>query len=194
MAAAASFRYARHLIGWGGQVMGARGAMVLGFFGALFAALTLYWQWHLSGPVLAVPFVVFIGICWWASRVARLPGVGVVPSARVRRSIKYSTVAEGIGLCAAANILILFGRIDLLLPTMALIVGLHFLPIALVASFRPFYLLGTALTLSAAIGFAVRAPLGGEIAGLLSAAGLWIAAVLAVRRDLAARQAAPARA
>lgn len=42
--------------------MGAWGAIVMGFFGALFAAMTLSWQFHLAGPVLALPFLGFAAL------------------------------------------------------------------------------------------------------------------------------------
>jgi len=40
--------------------MGAWGALIMGFFGAVFASMTLYWQWHLHGVALALPFLGFI--------------------------------------------------------------------------------------------------------------------------------------
>jgi hypothetical protein len=89
----------------------------------------------------------------------------------------------------AANIVINLHRADLMLPAMALVVGLHFLPIARAASFRPFYLLGATLILAAMIGAIVSAPGGGAIAGMTAAMGLWIASILAVRRDWRAKQA-----
>lgn len=116
--------------------MGARGAVILGFFGALFAALTLNWQMHRSGMALVPPFLAFGVIALGAAYVMRRPGQGIVPAQRVQRAIKWSTVAEGIGLCVVANIAILTNHLDLLLPAMALVVGLHFVPIAIVRSFR----------------------------------------------------------
>lgn len=57
----------------------------------------------------------------------------------------WSTIGEGIGLFLASNIVINLHRPDLLLPSMALVVGLHFLPIALATHLRPFSVLGAAL-------------------------------------------------
>ena len=168
--------------------MGASGAVIMSFFGALFAALTMYWQWHVAGAALALPFAVFVAIGFAAVRVIKLPGDGVVVSPRVERAIMWSTIGEGIGLFVASNIVINLHRPDLLLPAMALIVGLHFLPIAFAASFRPFYALGVALILASALGFAVAVPVGGEIAGLAAAASLWGAAIAAVRRERRAKR------
>lgn len=163
--------------------MGAWGALITGFFGAVFAALTMSWQLHVSGAALALPFAGFATIGLTAAFVIRLPGNGVTPSKNVEKAIMWSSVAEGLGLFLASNILLNLHLPDLLLPAMALVVGLHFLPIAFAASFRPFYVLGTALIMAAIIGFAVRTPSGSEIAGFMAAAGLWIAAILAVQRD-----------
>ena len=74
-------------------------------------------------------------------------------------------------------------RPDWLLPAMALVVGLHFLPIAAAARFRPFFALGAALILAAMLGFALPAPIGGDLAGFMGALSLWAAAAIAVRRD-----------
>ena len=168
--------------------MGARGAIILGFFGALFAALTLNWHMRASGAQLAPPFVVFAMLAFAAVYSMHQPGRGVMPSAAARKAIKWSTIAEGAGLCLISNLVILMHRLDLLLPGMALVVGLHFLPIARAAAFRPFYLLGGTMVVSALVGFIVRAPSGGEIAGFTAATGLWAAAVMAIRRDLTARR------
>src|ERR1700751_4659550 len=46
----------------GSDGMGAWGAIIMGFFGSAFAALTLAWQFRLTGAVLAAPFLVFAGI------------------------------------------------------------------------------------------------------------------------------------
>ena len=163
--------------------MGARGALIMGFFGAVFASLTLYWQWHVNGPSLALPFLGFVVIGLAATYVVRAPGTGIEPTSRVQRAIMWSSIAEGVGLFLASNILINLHRLDLLLPSMALIVGLHFLPIAFAAGFRPFYALGAGLIIAASAGFIVGEPAGGELAGFTGAAALWLAAAMAVRRD-----------
>lgn len=77
---------------------------------------------------------------------------------------------------------------------MVLVVGLHFLPIAFVAGFRPFYVLGAALIVAATVGFVVGAPIGGEVAGLMAAEALWLASGIAIRRDWLAKSKTPAKA
>jgi hypothetical protein len=167
--------------------MGGWGAIIMGFFGAVFAAVTLAWQYHVAGFALAVPFVVFAGIALAAAYLLRLPGTGVEPSERAGRVIMWSSIGEGVGLFIVANVVQNLHRPELLLPAMVLVVGLHFLPIAAAAPFRPFYVLGGALILAAIAGVLVAPPLGGVIAGFAAAAALWIASLLAIRRDWHAR-------
>ncbi|MEG3143382.1 hypothetical protein U1839_01835 [Sphingomonas sp. RT2P30] len=162
----------------------------MSFFGAVFASLTLYWQWHLTCIALAVPFLGFALIGLAAGYVIRTPGEGIRPTPREERAIMWSTIGEGIGLFLASNIVINLHRPDLLLPAMALVVGLHFLPIAYAAAFRPFYVLGTTLIVAAVAGFVAGAPTGGALAGFMAAGALWLAAGMAVRRDWLARRSA----
>jgi hypothetical protein len=168
--------------------MGAWGALIMSFFGAVFASLTLYWQWHLTGIALALPSIGFVLIGLAASYVIRSPRKGVKPSPKEERAIMWSTIGEGVGLFLASNIVINLHRPDLLLPSMALIVGLHFLPIAFAAGFRPFYVLGMALIIASVAGFIVGAPTGGEVAGFMAAGALWIASAIAIHRDHLARE------
>ncbi|MDB5706299.1 MAG: hypothetical protein JWN66_3415 [Sphingomonas bacterium] len=167
--------------------MGAWGAIIMGFFGALFAALTLAFELHWAGAMLALPFVVFAAIALAAIIVIRRPGAGIAPSPPAERVILWSSIGEGVGLFVAANLVINLGHREMLLPAMALVVGLHFLPMAYAIPFRPFYLLGGALLAAAALGFALGQPMGGAIAGFAGAAALWVAALLAVRRDMQAK-------
>jgi uncharacterized membrane protein len=159
----------------------------MGFFGAVFVAMTLAWQWHITGAALALPFAGFAVLGLLAIFLLRSPGVGVVPSPQARRAIMWSSIGEGIAMFVGANLVINLHRPEWLLPTCALVVGLHFLPIAYAAPFRPLYGLAGVLILGAATGFALPAPMGGEIAGLIAAAGLWTASALALRRDWRAR-------
>lgn len=155
----------------------------MGFFGAVFATLTLYREWHIGGILLGVPFLIFAIIAVVASNTIRLPGAPNVTSKSVGRALMWSSAAEGFGIFLGINVVNNLHQPDLLLPMMALVVGLHFLPIAYAGSFRYFYVLGAVLIVSAAIGLIVGAPIGASIAGFAAALGLWVAAVNAVRRE-----------
>lgn len=169
--------------------MGARGAIIMGFFGAVFAALTMRLQWQVPGAMLALPFIVFLAIGAAAAHTIRLKGNGIVLSKTTKKAFMWSSIGEGVGIFLAANVVANLHRLDLLLPAIALVVGLHFLPIAHAASFRPFYMLGAFLLLSAVIGLLVAGPVGGDIAGIASALGLWLASTAAISRDRRAKRA-----
>lgn len=168
--------------------MGARGAVIMGFFGAVFAALTIHQHWQVVGIKLALPFIIFLAIWAAAAQTIRLKDNGFVMSEKVKKVLLWSSSGEGIGIFLAVNVVNNLHRPDLLLPAMTLVVGMHFLPIAHAASFRPFYMLAAVLLLSAAIGFMVPAPVGGEIAGISAALSLWFASIAAVSRERNAKQ------
>jgi len=169
--------------------MGARGAVIMGFFGAVFAALTMHLQWQLDAAMLALPFIVFLAIGAAAMHTLGLKGNGIVLTERTKKALMWSSTGEGIGIFLASNVVTNLHRPDLLLPAIALVVGLHFLPIAYAASFRPFYMLAAFLLLSAVIGFLVAAPVGGEVAGIAAALGLWFASTAAIVRERQAKRA-----
>ncbi|UVO52624.1 hypothetical protein [Sphingomonas sp. SUN039] len=154
----------------------------MSFFGSVFAALTMYRQWDVTGVALVLPFLIFAATGLAATHIIRVTGRGSDLSESAQRVVMWSSIAEGIGLFLAGNIVVNLHRPDLLLPAMAMIVGLHFLPIAHAALFRPFYMLGAVLIVAAVGGFALGPPTGGTVAGLTAAISLWVAAALAVRR------------
>jgi hypothetical protein len=163
--------------------MGASGGIVMSFFGAVFATMSLAIQMHLTGRVLALPFVAFAAIALYAVRTLRLPGQGLVRSKHAGRVIILSTIGEGIGLVVVANLVLNLGNQNMLIPAVAFVVGLHFLPMARYIPFLPFYFTGFALILSALIGIVVSHPVGGALAGFAAAAILWASAIMAIHRD-----------
>lgn len=170
--------------------MGSRGAIIMGFFGAVFIAMTLNWQWHVSGLPLALPFAGFVVIGLAALRVMRLPGLGITPSPRAEKAITWASIGEGVGLFLASNLVMNLHHPEWLMPAVALVVGLHFLPIAWAAPFPPFYVLGAALTAAGIAGVLLPAPLGGVLAGFAAALALWTASLVALLRDAGAKRAA----
>jgi hypothetical protein len=166
-----------------GEKVGSRGSIIMGFFGAVFLSLTLMWQQHVWGPVLILPFVIFAVIGAAALSVLRRSGGGNALSDKAKRILVWSSTGEGIGIFIAINIVMNLHRPEWRLPAMALIVGLHFLPIAYGAAFRAFYILSAALIVAAFIGFAAATPFGGYFAGIAAAMSLWVASLLGVLRD-----------
>src|SRR4051812_11703155 len=154
--------------------MGAWGAIIMSFFGSLFATLTLLFEFGWTGMVLGLPYLMFAAIALAAIIVIRRPGEGLVPSKHAEKVIMWSSMAEGVGLFLAANIAINLGHRELLLPAMALVVGLHFLPIAHATRLPPFYILGIALLAAAVLGALIGQPYGARCSGFAAAAALWL--------------------
>lgn len=168
--------------------MGASGAIVMCFFGAVFASLTLLLQLGWNGLSLGLPFLAFAGIAVAATIAIRLPGDGFAKPEGSGRVMFWSSVGEGIALFLAGNILPDLGHTELLLPVMAIVVGLHFLPIAYFSPFPPLYLLAAAILLGGICGLVIRQPGGGALAGFTAAAALGVASIVAVRRERSAKR------
>jgi hypothetical protein len=163
--------------------MGAWGAIIMGFFGAVFAALSLDW----SGPAKFAPFAVTALIWAIAAVLLRRPGASPTLTKQGERVIQYSSAAEGVGLFLAGNLVTNLGHPEWLLPSMAAVVGLHFLPMAYWLPFKPFGALGVALLFAAGAGFALSDSVGPMVAGLTAAASLWVASLLALQREARGR-------
>lgn len=163
--------------------MGTTGALIMGFFGAVFAAMALAWPLGLPIATAAAPLLVFALILIAALAVARGPGATSGLSPHAARVVMWSSIAEGIGIFVGINIVINLGHRDWTLPVIALMVGLHFLPIARATTSRAFARLAIALLVAAVAGFTLPQPAGAALAGLAAAASLWIAAILAIARE-----------
>ena len=167
--------------------MGASGAVVMSFFGALFASLTLLLQFQRSGPKIALPFIVFGIVAIAALIVAKLPGAFSKPEGS-GRVIMWSSIGEGAALFVVNEILINSGRSDLIIPAMVVIVGLHFIPIAYLVPFRPLYVLAMTMVVAGVTGFLASQPSGGAIAGFVAAGALVTASIAGISREWSAKR------
>ncbi len=163
----------------------------MSFFGAVFASLTLLLQWRWSGPDLALPFFGFLSVAGAAILVMRLPGEGFVRPEGSGRVMMWSSIGEGIALFLVNQLAVGLGRPDLVLPAMALVVGLHFVPIAYCAPFRSLYVLAAVIVLGGLVGLLLHQPAGGTVSGFTAAAALAVASIAAVRREWSAKARAP---
>ena len=171
--------------------MGASGAIIMSFFGAAFASLTLLLQWQWSGPNIGLPFIGFAVIAIAAGLVMRLPGDGFVRPDGSGKVMMWSSIGEGVALFLVNQLALDLGRSDLILPAMALVVGLHFVPIAHWAPFRQLYVLAAVIVLGGIIGLSLYQPAGGAVSGFTAAAALAVASIAAVRREWSAKAQGP---
>lgn len=171
--------------------MGASGAIIMSFFGAVFASMTLLLQLKCTGLELGLPFIGFAGIAIAALLAIRLPGEGFARPKGSGRVILWSSTGEGIGLSIVANLLTNLGHSELLLPAMALVVGVHFIPIAYWVPFPQLYTLAAVIILGGIVGLSIDQPNGGMIAGFTAAGALAVASIAAIRRERLAKRRVP---
>ena len=163
--------------------MGPWGALIMSFFGGFFFVWASVLEGGWRNPLLIVPLAVVAVLTWAALKViASTPRDVHALSPRAERVISWATAAEGIGIPVIALTLANTGHGAVVLPGIALVVGLHFLPMGWAIPFAPFLLLGGGLLIAACSGFVVAQPAGSMLAGYSSALALWTASALAIRR------------
>ena len=166
--------------------MNSRAAYILGFFGAVFGALTLSSVWHWSGPVLLLPFGGFLVLAVAARRAGDgLANVTFSPTARA--VLIWSTLAELLAIVVGIQIVMKYSRPDLVIPVIALAVGLHFLPIGRGVPQPRFTLLGIGLIVLAIAGFLLPPPVNMAVSGIGGCVAEW-AAAWSIITSLRARQ------
>ena len=162
--------------------MGSTGAIIMGFFGAVFCFFALGPTMGWTNPLLLLPIAIFAYIVIRAVTLSR-NGTARLGSARAGKVIVWSSIGEGVGIFILANVLVNLGRPGLILPGIAAVVGLHFLPMAYAIPFRSFYAVAAALLAFAILGMLLPQPVGAELAGCAAAAALWIASFAALHRE-----------
>jgi hypothetical protein len=162
--------------------MGSTGAVIMGFFAGIFCVLALGPVLGWTNPLLLIPIAILGFI---VARVVALSrrGSAKLATAHAEDVITWASIGEGIGIPIVVTVLIILGHRDLILPGIAAVVGLHFLPMAYAIPFRAFYALGVALLIAAIVGILLRQPIGSEVAGVAAAAALWFASFAALRRE-----------
>lgn len=161
--------------------MGPVGAMIMSGFAFLFCLLAQFNGAPIPRAALALPFIVSLAIIGVAFRRQKeRTGAETPEDERIGRVIMWSSAGEGIGIFLVVNILRNVGLGDRLMPGIAAVVGLHFLPMAALIPFPRFYALAVALIGVAIAACFTSAELGALLAGLGAALALWVAAALAL--------------
>lgn len=155
------------------------------------------WAWaalYLSGgppSLIFLPIALSLALLAWGWR-----GSGLFPSrgARVGKVVGLWSAIEVIALLIAANVLQTVGRGDLMLPAGAIIVGLHFFPLARGIPVRLYYATGAGLVLAGLAGLLLPAAERPMAVGMSAALVLWATAlVIVLRARQVAATALPAR-
>jgi hypothetical protein len=163
--------------------MGPVGAIIMSFFAAVFCVGALWNDPTVSHAWLLLPIAISASIMVQAFRLLKdAPSPDDAESKRIGRVIMWSSIAEGIGIFLAVNICANVHADARLWPAIALVVGLHFLPMAYRIPFRRFYVLSAGLIGVAIIGMLIPAAFAARVGGIGGAVGLWTASIWAVRR------------
>jgi len=151
--------------------------VILCGFGALWAIRGLTalgapaWTW--AGPV-----VLGAGVAAWCLRVARtMPARSPAERRRVARLVGVWSAAEGALIVAVDNLLANTGRAHDVLPATAVVVGLHFLPLARGIPQPAYCATGAALLVPGIAGPALADPYAWALAGFGGALVPWLASV-----------------
>ena len=157
------------------------GIIVLNVFAALWGAaaiLSARCPWWL----VAAPILVSGGLILWSGRALR--HVGPRPdAARIGRLVGIWSAIEGIAIFATLNILRNMGLEDAIGPAIAIIVGLHFFPLAHGLPVRLYYLTGGAIVAAGAAALLLPGPARIPAAGVAAALILWASAAAIILRN-----------
>lgn len=144
------------------------------------------WAWAalwLSGGVrslIVIPIVLSVTLL-----IAGWRGAGSFPSRgpRVGKVVALWSSIEVVALLIAANVLQNVDRGDLMLPAAAIIVGLHFFPLALGIPVRLYHATGAGLVFVGLVGPFLPAPERPMAVGMGAALVLWATALVVVLRS-----------
>jgi hypothetical protein len=151
----------------------ASGVLFMAFFGTLWAGIGIGGLQGWGEPWLSV-VVLLIGLGLLISGIGLLAAARRLPSQpapadaqgdnRVGLWFGVIFAAEGLLIAIAAVICNAIDRFDLFFPIMAIIVGVHFLPLAALFQVKAYYLVGMLLCVLALLTFAVpeHISLGGQ--------------------------------
>jgi len=165
--------------------MSAIGAVIMSFFATIWWLVGVKVSGHGSLAMYAIPVTVTAGMVLLAWRRWGDPSSSsAAERGRQGRLVGIASGIEGLAIFLAVNVLENVERRDLAAPVIAVIVGLHFLPLARWLPARPYYLTGAVLVALGLAGLGVSDPATRLLSVSIAAACvLWItsAAVLQVK-------------
>jgi len=163
--------------------MGPWGAIIMSVFAAILGAVGIASKTDGFGWAILLPLAISAVLTWWAIvRLGSERADETTADKRVGRIVMWASVGEGVGIFVLANVFANVGLAARLVPGIAAIVGLHFVPMAYAIPFPRFYALAAALLVVAAAGFTVGVGEAALVGGVGAAVGLWAASALALGR------------
>ena len=136
--------------------MSPSGAVIMGVFAAVWWWVGITASANGSTLMYTVPLVMTGAVIATAS-LRRTGGArpSVAEDARRGRLVGYASGAEGIAIFVAVNVLANIRKLDFLAPTVAVIVGLHFVPLARWLPARSYYVTSALLVALGSVGFTI---------------------------------------
>jgi hypothetical protein len=163
--------------------MSTTGAMVTAFFAALWWVLGMWASGQTSVYLYLLPLLISASVVLLALRVRAKADVSPQELARRKRLIIAATAAEGILLFVAVNALVNTGLGKFVAPAGAIIVGLHFLPLARWLPAPTYYVTGILLVMLGVAGCAIPGTGPGALFVCLgSACVLWLTSAAVLRK------------
>lgn len=147
--------------------------LVLAFFAAAWWVAGVQVAHAPIGLALVGPAISVLLIAVAHRRLKGEPPRSPAEKKRTGRVLGLASAGEGLAMFVAANVLINLHALDYLFPVMAVIVGLHFLPLAKWIPVRAYYAAGVLLVLVGLGGLALPDAQRPLAIGLTSAVVLW---------------------
>ncbi len=151
-----------------------RGAIsVLNIFATIWGVIGLA---GFGWPAKAVPTAISVMVITWASRIPA-PDRTAADAKRIGRLIGIWTMVEGIAIFATFALTPKLGVPDAAVPILAIVVGLHFLPLARGIPMPVYYATGLAMIAAGAVALLLPADDRYAATGLPCAIILWASCV-----------------
>lgn len=167
--------------------MNATGAVIMTFFATIWWIVGLHASTRNPLLVYVVPIAVAAlgAALWYIPVVAPRPAVtaeSIADDLRRGRLVGWASAAEGVAILIVANILGNTGHAGAIAPAIAIIVGIHFIPLARGFPAPAYYLTALALILLGAFGLSIASiPLRVTVVGAGAALILWLTSGAALR-------------
>jgi hypothetical protein len=168
------------MLGWiGNKGLAMRGGIwVLTIFAAIWGILGVT-NTGLPSALALVPIGISIALLFWATRQVPAP-IEDAAQARIGRLVGIWSAVEGLAIVAAVIICQNIGAAHAIVPVIAIIVGLHFLPLARGIPVPFYYATGAAMIVTGGGALLLTGPARIATTGLGAAIILWISCVALV--------------
>jgi len=159
------------------------GVIIVNIFAAVWCELGMS-HLPMANAARALPPVISLLLTVAGARaLRRLPARDAAEEKRIGRLFGIWSGAEGVAILIVAPILGVLGLQADILPALAIIVGLHFVPLARGIPCKPYYAVAAAMILAAAVALALPAVDRAPVSGIASAVALWVSVVVRLRQE-----------